>query len=629
LTQVVLIALAASTLLAGSPAAAAPARRPAVDKQAMREAMSSSFGEDEYYGSSASYAHFLRSRLAHHDGDHRRALDELRLALASDDGNPFLMTAAAEELARLSDLDRAERELRRVIERMPTYHPAQLLMGRVLFEGGRYTRARVHLLRAIKLRPRDTEAYLVLTQLWLELRKPDEAVKVVEELAAAIPGEAVGFKRLGLALSERNDNVRAEKLLRRAIDKDPSDFETWVTLAQVQETLNRTAEAEESFSRALERDPDNREVLLAAGRLALRQGSATRARAYFDRLLSLSQDPEIAVKVAFSYLSTRHLNNAVEVLDNARKQRAKDDTDVISHKLSFYAGLVHERLSHHQRAADAYAEVPESSELFHEARLHRATCLSSAGQHKAALELLKKGVEERPDYLLLYPAYARALERAGQHREAEGFITRSMKDRPSPELFDALASLFERQGKLPVAIDLLSDALRARPNDEALLYTLGTAYERRGDTTRSLEKMRAVLEVNPENAMAMNFIGYALTQRGRDLEEAEGLLKKALELKPDTGAFLDSLGWLYFRRGDYARAIDTLERAAALESNEPTVLEHLGDAYSKLAKRTQAVDAYRKALEVLRDEPELAESKSQKGGIEKKLKMLSSETADR
>src|SRR5207302_9879494 len=127
--------------LAQASAAAGQSKRPVPDMAAMHEAMNATLGEEEQFSSSASYAHFLRARLAHHDGDHKRALDELRLALASDDGNPFLLTALAEEHARTSELERAERELKGVIERHPAYQPAQLLLGRVLFEGQKYARA--------------------------------------------------------------------------------------------------------------------------------------------------------------------------------------------------------------------------------------------------------------------------------------------------------------------------------------------------------------------------------------------------------------------------------------------------------------------------------------------------------
>lgn len=443
------------------PLEAGPVKRPAVDLQAMHEAMNASQAGDTAYPSAASYAHFLQARLSHHEGDHRSALDELRLALASDDSNPYLMTQLAEELARLSDLERAEGQLKRVIERYPDYPPAQLLMGRVLFEARKMTRARVHLQKAIHLRPNDPDAYLVLTQLCLDQGRVDDAIKVVDELGAQLPGEPIGYRRLGLALAERGDQAKAEKLLLRAVDCDPGDFEAWVALARIFEATARRARALEAYGRALERDAESREVLLAAGRLALRMERTADARAYFDQLLSLSHDPEQVVKVSFSYLAAQQLPAAVEVLDAARK--TSDEP-----RLSFYAGLVHERLRAFAKAAEAFDEVPrQAGELFGEARLHRAMCLSSAGQHRAALELFKKAHDEQADLSGLDAAWARAWERAGQPKEAEALLLRAMAQGPAPEVLDAVTGFYERQNRLGDAVSLLSGALARSPRDLA------------------------------------------------------------------------------------------------------------------------------------------------------------------
>ena len=596
----------------------AGSRRPAVDTAAMHEAMESGTElQTEGYASAAAYANFLQARLEHHDGDHQGALKHLRLALATDDGNPYLLTQMAEEYARLSDLDRAEATLRAAIDKAPNYEPAQLMMGRVLFEGQKLTRARAHLQRAIKLKPNEPDAYLVLTQLWLDLGKTDEAVKTVDELAAALPGEPIGYRRLGLALAERGDAVRAERLLNKATDRDPGDSESWVALAQIYDQSNRLEKAEEAYSRALERDSENTDLLLALGRLALRQDSVVRAKAYFEQLLSLSRDPELAVKVAFSYLATRHPAEAAEVLDSARVSTTEP-------RLHFYAGLVHERMRDFPRAALAFGAVPkEAGELYREARVHQASALSSAGHHKQALELFNLVHAEAPDDATVIAAWSRAYERAGQSKDAETVLKTALNDRPSPDVFEALAELYQREGRLADAVTLLSDALKKRPKDEVLLYTLGTVYERKGDFGKSLEKMRAVLDVNPDNANAMNFIGYTLADRGADFEEAEKLLTRALELKPDNGNYLDSLGWVYFRKGDLQKAAEVLERAQSASPGEPTICEHLGDVYSRLSRQKEAADSYKRALQSLKEDPDQADSPAQRTGIEKKLRALS------
>lgn len=605
--------------LASGGAGALPARQtPHVDREAMREAMDSSERDDEPAASSASYAHYLQARLMHLEGNHRGAVDELRLALATDDGNPRLLTQLGEEYARLGDLERAERELRRAVDKAPSYYPAHVLLGRVLMESGRLTRARQQLRRALSLRPREPEAYLVLSQLHLDAKAPDEAVRVVEALAHALPGEASGYRRLGLVLAERGDTVRAERLLAKAAERDPGDVEVWSTLAQLYEDAGRPKDAEDALARALEADPDSREVLLSAGRAALKGGSVTRARAYFDRLLSLSSAPELAVRVAFSYLSAHESAAAEAVLEAARKETPDEP------RLAYYAGLVAERTRRFAAAARDFAAVAPDSEVFPDARLRQARCLSLSGDHPRALALYRAAMAEAPEDLEARVAYARALERGGSASKAEGVLREALGGEGAALAYEALATLLERQGRAPDALTLLREAVSKAPRNQDLLFSLGALMERQGDIGGALTRMRAVLALAPDHAAAMNFMGYALAQRGRDLDEAERLVRRALALRPDSAAYVDSLGWVYFQRGDARKAVEALARAAELAPDEPAILEHLGDAHLKAGHAPEAARAWRRALEVLTLEPEAAEPADQRATLERKLKALPS-----
>ncbi|MCY1021992.1 tetratricopeptide repeat protein [Pyxidicoccus sp. MSG2] len=618
-----LVSVLLGALMARGALAAPPPKRPHVDREAMREAMDAAASEEESFSSSASYANYLQARLLHHAGDHRGAVDALRLALATDDGHPLLLTRLAEEYARLGDLDKAERELRRAVERAPAYYPAHVLLGRVLLESGRFTRARMHLRRAVALKSREPEAYLVLAQLNLEAGAPDEAVKVVDALAMALPGEASGYRRLGLALAERGDALRAERLLGEASKRDPGDVEVLAALAKLYEESGRPAEAEDALARALRRDPDSQEVLLSAGRAALKAGSVVRARAYFDRLLSLSTEPETVVRVAFSYLAAREPAAAAEVLETARKAGADEP------RLAYYAGLVQERMRRFPEAAEAFASVPATSDVFAEARLRRARCLSLAGAHPRALGLLKAALQDAPEDVEVRTQYARALERGGAPAKAEAVLKEGLAAAPSAALYDALASTLQRQGRGTEALSLLGAVVAKSPRDEELLYALGAAHERQGDVDGALARMRAVLEVDPDHAAALNFLGYLLAQSGTNLDEAERRVLRALELHPDTGAFLDSLGWVYFRRGEYQRAVEALERASLLSPDEPVILEHLGDAYQRASRSEEAAGAWRRALDVLALDPESAEPPGQRALLERKLKALPTRSSGR
>jgi len=94
----------------------------------------------------------------------------------------------------------------------------------------------------------------------------------------------------------------------------------------------------------------------------------------------------------------------------------------------------------------------------------------------------------------------------------------------------------------------------------------------------------------------LNYLGYTYAEQGIKLNEAEALIRRALAISPHDGFYVDSLGWVYYRRGDYDKAIEYLERAVALAADDPTIAEHLGDAYHQAGRNTDALRIYRDAL---------------------------------
>ena len=589
----------------------------------MREAIRASQDARGGYASAASYAHFLKAQMLQRAGEQRQALNELRLALVTDEGNPYLTVALAEQHARMGDLPRAEKVLTRLLETFPSYAPAHLLLGRVLAEEGKKDRARVHLHKAVHLAPKSIDGWLALGQLELEAGRADQALEVMEAMAVAIPGESRGFRTLGTGFVERNDGPHAERALRRAVQIDDGDGDAWILLAQTYDRADRFAEAEEAYAQALSRDPENVDLLLAGGRAALRMGGAARARSWFDRVLSLSDDPEIAVRVSFAYLASDQVEEAAEVLERARQRGPPEP------RLAYYVGLMHERLRRYERAAAAYAAVPRSSDLYVESQIRRGNALSLAGAHPRAVEALRKLAEERPDQPAAQGAYARVLERSGALREAERILRSAVAKWQTADLYEALSENLQRQGRGGEAVKLLEEAVRERPEEQGLRFVLGAAYERDGELEQSLAHLRAALTTNPDNPTVLNFIGYTLAEHGRDLDEAEGMVRRALELKPGTGAYLDSLGWVYFRRGDNDQALSLLEQAAALEPDEPVIADHLGDAYSRAARKADAARWYRNALESLKQAGDPIDARGLRSRVERKLKALSTDSAGR
>ena len=145
-------------------------------------------------------------------------------------------------------------------------------------------------------------------------------------------------------------------------------------------------------------------------------------------------------------------------------------------------------------------------------------------------------------------------------------------------------------------IATLEKAKRLAPKNVDLLYQLGMLYEKNGDNDTALKNMEEIVTIEPDNPGALNFIGYSFAEKGINLERAEALVKKALEKRPDDGYIRDSLGWVFYSKGEYTKARDELVKARDLVSDDPVITEHLSDAYAKLGQRDKAIDLLHQSI---------------------------------
>jgi tetratricopeptide (TPR) repeat protein len=131
-----------------------------------------------------------------------------------------------------------------------------------------------------------------------------------------------------------------------------------------------------------------------------------------------------------------------------------------------------------------------------------------------------------------------------------------------------------------------------------ILFQTGAIYDKLGDFEKMTAQMKEVLRLNPDYADALNYLGYSYAERGIHLEEALKMIQKAMELKPNMGYITDSLGWVYFKLGNYERAVIELEKANQLTPDDPIVTEHLADSYLKLSNIQRAMEFYERALKL-------------------------------
>ena len=129
-----------------------------------------------------------------------------------------------------------------------------------------------------------------------------------------------------------------------------------------------------------------------------------------------------------------------------------------------------------------------------------------------------------------------------------------------------------------------------------LYYSRGMAYERSNKWNLAEKDFLYSIELSPEQPLTLNYLGYSWIDSGKNIDAAKDLISKAVKLRPDDGYFVDSLGWAYYRMGEYEKSVIELEKAVSLVPNDPIINDHLGDAMWRAGYKNEAVFQWNRAL---------------------------------
>jgi tetratricopeptide (TPR) repeat protein len=235
-------------------------------------------------------------------------------------------------------------------------------------------------------------------------------------------------------------------------------------------------------------------------------------------------------------------------------------------------------------AIDTYEAIDDTSPISFAGKLRIASALHELDRKEQAFELLEGLVDAEPERIQALVQLGNLLRRDEDYARAEGAYSRAVERLGTPER-----------------------------EDWTLFYARGIAYERTKQWPEAEADFLRALELEPEQPFVLNYLGYSWVDKGMNLDEARGMLDRAVALRPDDGFIVDSVGWVHYRLGEYPQAVETLERAVELEPGDPVINDHLGDAYWRVGRQREARYQWQRALSLEPDE-ELIEA------IEQKLK---------
>jgi tetratricopeptide (TPR) repeat protein len=182
-----------------------------------------------------------------------------------------------------------------------------------------------------------------------------------------------------------------------------------------------------------------------------------------------------------------------------------------------------------------------------------------------------------------------------------------------PRAMRALADMYRGARRYGEAEPIYTQLIERSPSEWRSYFSRGAARERLGRWPEAEADFQHALQLSPDQPDVLNYLGYSWVDRGEKLDEGLAMIRRAAELRPMSGAIIDSLGWAYFRLGDYAQALEWLEAAVRLEPADPVLNDHLGDVYWRLGRRIEARFQWQRTMTLEPDDPEAIRAKIENG----------------
>ena len=485
-------------------------------------------------------------------------------------------------------------------------------------------------LEAVRRRdPNDVQSFLTLGRIYLDQNQPQKAAEVFRELINNVPQQRMAYALLVEALMQSNQQAEAEKALVEILSFDPGSLEARLTLADLQGRRNDSRAVLETLRGAPEEVRDDPRLKRQIAWALYQNGDLDEALSTVESLAGESPDSNALSLLKGLILGAQGRNDeAIVLLGKVREAQPKDPAVALSlsrvmqragrrgEAAALLTGLA-ETLEHDGKARESQELRLEAAQVYFDGKewekvgealrpllsaqdeavrgqavALQVDALAKAKRFDEALALLAGEKESAA----IASKRAEVLARAGRDAEGGHLFAELAGDGDASAL--AAAQAYQRLDRYQESIPILEKLAAVHPDQAVTGFLLGAAYERTGQRDKAVAEFRRVLQVEPDFHAALNYLGYTFAEAGVNLDEAVKLVSRAVALEPDNGAYVDSLGWAYYRLGRPEQARGYLERAARLEPEDATLQEHLGDVYVALGQKERAKQAYRRALEL-------------------------------
>lgn len=503
-------------------------------------------------------------------------------------------------------LDKAVEQYETILKLDPSDTNAGLWLARLYRFGNQPDKAASVLERLLKRDPTNQELIAQYARLLLDEGHAEQAITRLKKVAGEENSGRL-YDLLGDAYTKVHDTANAVQAYRQAAQLEPEDPAHWRRLARTLFNASRFAEAAKAYQKLANLDPGNSDSFLRLAEIYYQEKKYKQAETNIEQAAQLSPgNLEVVYNQALIAEAQGHYDAAIKVISDAISDlKRQQSTQALGPKV--YSILYQELGRLYRQRGDYSSAIRTFHEMMalgpseeHRGRFELIETYRENNQINQAIATAKQGLQANPHDRAMKIEYALLLGDKQETGEAVKTLKTLLMGTPADRsiyLDIAQVQLLGRHYRAAEKSARLAESLSSQPADKAeAWFLLGAINERQKKYHPAEQLFQKALALNPHDAEVLNYYGYMLAEQGIRLDQAAELVKRALAQDAGNGAYLDSLGYTYYRQNRLTDAREFLLKAIARSPHDPTILGHLGDVYNRLGDTSLAIQTWEKAL---------------------------------
>ena len=628
------------------------------------------FGQAKTNSREEAYYHFSKGRLLDDRGQSAQAVEEYQKALQQDPNNSLIYSemaasylrnnrlreavetaqkaiqadqdnieahkllttvylqiigrANAQQPPSVDTINAAIHEFEEIIRIDPTERQSILMLGRLHQIKGDRDKAAAIYKQFLGVEPGSEEGITALAKLQMDAGNDKEALELLEQFVKQHPDADAALQTLGEAYSATQQYDKAENAYKRASELNPDDVEIKKSEAQAAFLADDIDNAAKIYENLLKVEPEDGVARLRLGQIYRRQMKYDLAQ---ENLLKAAEAFPDNVEIQFNLVlldrDKGHLEDALRLANDLIKKTEKANgryTEGEKQNRRIFLinqGILNQTLGNYN---DAIRTFQEAKNLTNEkdARMD-ALIIETYRMAKnldKAQQYAEQGLAAAPGNRQLQMVHADIIAERGKVDDGIKALQQLQKGNEQDlDVLAAMVSVYQRAKRYDDAQNVLNKAIQRFPNEEQVYFLQGSVYEKQKKDKDAEKAFRRALDLQKDDPAVLNYLGFMFADRGVHLEEAERMIQKAVQSDPTNGAYIDSLGWVYFKQNRLDRAEEYLKRAIIFLSTDSSIHDHLGDVYFKTKRYEEARVEWNKSLQLSMEQDEIDRVKKKLDGL--------------